>query len=139
MFLVFLPFELVDGMARVWLLKSLYMSISLPLWSTTGPGTILVTPLAVCAGVHAHSLVSCLCGSMLGLGPFGGSARLILIISSQFLLFANLPDGNATWHNPMFGLCVCRDQEMIKMKFKIILNKHFMKINLCSLEHFICL
>jgi hypothetical protein len=64
---------------------------------------ILVTPLTVCAGVHAHSLVSCMCGSMLELGKLVdqlGWSDLILHIC----ILSNLPSGTATWHQ--FALLV---------------------------------
>jgi hypothetical protein len=90
-------------MFRVWMEKGFISS------SLCSPGRQLSLapfwwlPWLVCAVVHAHSLVSCLCGSLLGLGPFGGSARLILIISSLVhYFFANLPSGNATWHNMLY-------------------------------------
>jgi hypothetical protein len=48
-----------------------------------------------------------------------------LIISSSFQLFANLPSGNATWHNVLYVVFICRDQpdaprimEIIKYKAK---------------------
>ena len=55
----------------------------------------------MCAGVHAHSLVSCMCGSMLELGnlvdQFGWS-DLILPIS----ILSNLSSGIATWQQYTF-------------------------------------
>jgi hypothetical protein len=39
------------------------------------------------------------------------SARQSLVISSHIAFsFANLPSGNATWHNLYLALFVCRDQ-----------------------------
>jgi hypothetical protein len=128
----------VDRMARVWLWK-VYICPP-PCLSGRQQGlVILVTlPGCVCAGGHAHCLVSCLCGSWLGLGPFGGSARLILIISSQLLIFlltcqVAMPLGIILC---LFHVCA-GNNEMIRMKIKIIWIKPFKKIILCSLGHFI--
>jgi hypothetical protein len=58
-----------------------------------------------------------------------------LIISSHHNLFANLPSGNATWHNALIVLCVCRELGDDQDETQDHLDQRIHEDQQCSLGH----
>jgi hypothetical protein len=130
-----LPCWLVDDWSRVYCGKVLYVpgfallvdSLACSLWWLTGLCVLLSMHTAWWAGWL------CVCVKCFVLG-------LVLVvrwISSadswsyplHHNLFANLLSGNATWHNALIVMCVCRDQENDQEKIKIFLSKNYIMIS----------